>query len=139
MKKSARIHCYYFSGLSDHPSDRSMVVEEAHFLEPENNAYYHKFFSSIKRTKEETLWIHSRRAFFKEHIYSFINKFQIDLLIPQNILSFPLNIPLSLALAEVIAEISLPTIAHHHDFTWERKSLLVNSIGDYITMAVPPA
>lgn len=130
--------CYYFSGLSDRPSDRSMVVEEAHFLEPENNAYYHKFFSSTKRTKEETLWIHSRRAFFKEHIYSFINKFQIDLLIPQNILSFPLNIPLSMALAEIIAETSLPTIAHHHDFTWERKSLLVNSIWDYITMAVPP-
>jgi glycosyltransferase involved in cell wall biosynthesis len=130
--------CYYFSGLSDRPSDRSMVVEEAHFLEPENNAYHQKFFSSTKRTKEETLWIHSRRAFFKEHIYSFINKFQIDLLIPQNILSFPLNIPLSMALAEVIAETSLPTIAHHHDFTWERKSLLVNSIWDYITMAVPP-
>ncbi len=129
--------CYYFSGLSDRPSDRSMVVEEAHFLEPENYAYYHKFFSSTKRTKEETLWIHSRRAFFKEHIYSFINKFQIDLLIPQNILSFPLNIPLSMALAEIIAETSLPTIAHHHDFTWERKSLLVNSIWDYITMAVP--
>lgn len=130
--------CYYFSGMSDRPSDRSMVVEEAHFLEPENNAYYHKFFSSTKRTKEETLWIHSRRAFFKEHIYSFINKFQIELLIPQNILSFPLNIPLSMALAEIIAETSLPTIAHHHDFTWERKSLLVNSIRDYITMAVPP-
>jgi glycosyltransferase involved in cell wall biosynthesis len=130
--------CYYFSGQSDRPSDRSMVVKEAHFLEPENNAYYHAFFSSNKRTKEETLWIHSRRAFFKEHIYSFINKFQIDLLIPENILSFPLNIPLSMALAEVIAETSLPTIAHHHDFTWERKSLLVNSIRDYISMAVPP-
>ena len=31
--------CYYFSGLSDRPSDRSMVVEEAHFLEPETREY----------------------------------------------------------------------------------------------------
>lgn len=130
--------CFYFSGLSDRPADRSLVVEEAHFLEPENRAYYHKFFSSTQRTKEETLWIHARRVLFKERIYSFIDKFQIDLLIPQNILSFPLNIPLSMALVEVIAETSLPTIAHHHDFTWERKPLLVNSIWDYITMAVPP-
>lgn len=130
--------CYYFSGLSDRPPDHSMVVEEAHFLESENRAYYYKFFSSTQRTKEETQWIHARRVFFKEHIYSFINKFNIELLIPQNILSFPLNIPLSMALAEVIAETSLPTIAHHHDFTWERKPLLVNSIWDYITMAVPP-
>jgi glycosyltransferase involved in cell wall biosynthesis len=130
--------CYYFSGLSDRPSERSMVVEEAHFLEPENRAYYHKFFSSTQRTREETQWIHARRVFFKEHIYSFIKEFNIELLIPQNILSFPLNIPLSMALVEVIAETAVPTIAHHHDFTWERKPLLVNSIWDYITMAVPP-
>ncbi|OVE79300.1 glycosyl transferase family 1 [bacterium I07] len=130
--------CYYFSGLSDRPSDRSMVVEEAHFLETENREYYSKFFSSTKRTNKETLWIHSRRELFKGHLYSFIKKFKIDLLIPQNILSFPLNIPLSMALVEIIAETSIPTIAHHHDFTWERNPLLVNSIWDYINMAVPP-
>ncbi|MDK1119305.1 MAG: glycosyltransferase family 4 protein [Anaerolineae bacterium] len=130
--------CYYFSGLSDRPSDRSMVVEEAHFLEPENREYYYKFFGSTIRTKEETQWIHARREFFKEQLYSFVQKFKLDLLIPQNLLSFPLNIPLSMALVELIAETSIPTIAHHHDFTWERKPLLVNSIWDYITMAVPP-
>ncbi len=130
--------CFYFSGLSDRPSDRSMVVEEAHFLDPENREYYFKFFGSTKRTKEETRWIHTRREFFKEHLYSFIKEFNIDLIIPQNLLSYPQNIPLSLALTELIAETSIPTIAHHHDFTWERKPLLVNSIWDYITMAIPP-
>ena len=130
--------CYYFSGLSDRAPERSMVVEEAHFLDPENQLYYSNFFSSTKRTQEETCWIHSRREYFKEHLYAFINKFKIDLLIPQNILSFPLNIPLSMALVEIIAETRIPTIAHHHDFAWERKPLLVNSVGDYITMAVPP-
>jgi glycosyltransferase involved in cell wall biosynthesis len=130
--------CFYFSGLSDRPSDRSMVVEEAHFLEPENRAYYYKFFNSSKRTEEETSWIHSRRIFLKEQLYLFIKNFGIDLIIPQNVLSFPQNIPLSMALTELIAETRIPTIAHHHDFTWERKPLLVNSIWDYITMAVPP-
>ncbi len=43
--------CYYFSGLSDRPSERSMVVEEAHFLDPENREYYTRFFSSTKRTR----------------------------------------------------------------------------------------
>jgi len=130
--------CFYFSGLSDRPAERSMVVEEAHFLEPENREYYHSFFNSTRRTREETNWIHTRRELFKEHIYAFIKKFQLDLLIPQNVLSFPQNIPFSMALVEVIAETGIPTIAHHHDFTWERKPLLVNSIWDYITMAVPP-
>ena len=130
--------CYYFSGLSDRPAERSMVVEEAHFLHPEIRQYYHKFFSSTQRTEEETCWIHSMREFFKGHLKKFINEFKIDLIIPQNLLSFPQNIPLSIALTEVIAETSIPTIAHHHDFTWERKALLVNSIWDYIYMAVPP-
>ena len=130
--------CYYFSGCSDRPVDRSMVVEEAHFLESETRAYYQKFFNASQRTRDETRWIHSRRELLKQKLYSFVKKFEIDLLIPQNILSFPLNIPFSMALAELIAETSLPTIAHHHDFTWERKPLLVNSIWDYINMAVPP-
>ncbi|MCB8972607.1 MAG: glycosyltransferase family 4 protein [Ardenticatenaceae bacterium] len=130
--------CFYFSGLSDRPLECSMVVAEAHFLDPENREYYSKFFSSTKRTKAQTDWIHSRRNFFKEHLYAFMKKFEIDLIIPQNILSYPQNIPLSMALVEIIAETAVPTIAHHHDFTWERKPLLVNSIWDYITMAVPP-
>lgn len=130
--------CYYFSGLSDRPPERSMVIEEAHFLHPEIREYYYKFFNSTTRTKPETDWVHDKREYFKKHLYSFINEFKIDLIIPQNLLSFPQNIALSLALTELIAETGIPTIAHHHDFTWERKPLLVNSIWDYITMALPP-
>lgn len=130
--------CFYFSGLSDRPVERSMVVDEAHFLHPEIREYYYKFFNSTIRTKSETQWIHEKRNYFKKQLYRFINEFKIDLIIPQNILSFPLNISLSLALTELIAETGIPTIAHHHDFTWERKPLLVNSIWDYITMSLPP-
>ena len=131
--------CYYFSGLSDRPAERSMVVEEAHFLHPETREYYFKFFNSTQRTEGATNWIHARREFFKGHLRKFIKEFNIDLLIPQNVLSFPQNIPFSMAITEIIAETGIPTIAHHHDFTWERKPLLVNSIWDYISMAVPPS
>ena len=56
-------NCFYFSGLSDRPPECSMVVAEAHFLDPENREYYAKFFNSTKRTKAQTDWIHSRREF----------------------------------------------------------------------------
>ena len=130
--------CYYFSGLSDRPEHRSMVVPEAHFRHPEIRERYYRFFREVVRTEEDTAWIHSRREFFREQISQFIREFNIDLLIPQNLLSFPLNIPLTLALTELISEKSMPTIAHHHDFTWERKPLIVSSVGDYISMAFPP-
>jgi glycosyltransferase involved in cell wall biosynthesis len=115
-----------------------MVVPEAYFRHPEIREMYYRFFREVVRTAGDTAWIHERRQFFRESISQFIQKFSIDLLIPQNLLSFPLNIPLTLALTELIAETAIPTIAHHHDFTWERKPLIVNSVGDYISMAFPP-
>jgi glycosyltransferase involved in cell wall biosynthesis len=130
--------CYYFSGLSDRPERCSMVVPEAHFRHDEIRERYYRFFREVVRTEEDTAWIHARREFFREHIARFIRAFDIDLLIPQNLLSFPLNIPLTLALTELIAETGIPTIAHHHDFTWERKPLIVNTVGDYLAMAFPP-
>jgi glycosyltransferase involved in cell wall biosynthesis len=130
--------CYYFSGLSDRPDERSMVVPEAHFRHDEIRERYYRFFREVVRTEEDTAWIHARREFFRKHLSLFITDFNIDLLIPQNLLSFPLNIPLTLALTELIAETAIPTIAHHHDFTWERKPLIVNTVGDYLAMAFPP-
>jgi glycosyltransferase involved in cell wall biosynthesis len=131
-------HCFYFCGLCDRPAERSMVVPEAHFLHPEIREQYYRFFREVVRTEEDTAWIHARREFFSDHIKRFIREFNLDLLIPQNLLSFPLNIPLSLALTEIIAETRIPTIAHHHDFTWERKPMIVNTVGDYLSMAFPP-
>jgi glycosyltransferase involved in cell wall biosynthesis len=131
-------HCYYFSGLSDRPDERSQVVPEAHFLHPEIREKFYRFFRDLKRTDEDTAWIHARRVFFREHLTRFIRDFDIGLLIPQNLLSFPLNIPLTIALTELIAETRIPTIAHHHDFTWERKPMIVNTVGDFLSMAFPP-
>ena len=50
-----------------------------------------------------------------------------------------MHIPLGLALTETIAETQVPTIAHHHDFYWERTRYCVNAVSDYIRMAFPPA
>lgn len=130
--------CYYFSGLSDRPPEHCMVVEEAFYRHPEIKERHDHFFTTNQRTKDETNWVHHWREIFRDHLYTFIGEFGIDLLIPENVLAIPLNIPLGLALTEVIAETCLPTIAHHHDFAWERKRFLVSSIWDYIGMAFPP-
>ena len=103
--------CYYFSGLSDRPEDHSIVVPEAHFRHPEIRERYYRFFRMVVRNEDDTAWIHARREYFREHISRFLREFNIDLLIPQNLLSFPLNIPLTLALTELIAETSIPAIA----------------------------
>jgi glycosyltransferase involved in cell wall biosynthesis len=59
-------------------------------------------------------------------------------LIVENALAIPMNIPLGLALAELIAETHLPTIGHHHDFGWERSRFKVTAASDYQLGAFPP-
>jgi glycosyltransferase involved in cell wall biosynthesis len=74
----------------------------------------------------------------KEHLYRFVEKFDLHLLVPENALTIPLHLPLGLALTELISETSIPTIAHHHDFFWERQHFLINAVWEYLNMAFPP-
>jgi glycosyltransferase involved in cell wall biosynthesis len=74
----------------------------------------------------------------KDDLYDFVKKFDIDLIIPENALTIPLNIPLGIALTEFIAETNIRTLAHHHDFYWERDRFMVNAVSDYLNMAFPP-
>ncbi len=130
--------CFYFGGELETPPDRSFKVEEAHFMHPEIRKLHHMSFENAKRPPELTDRIHKMRVFLKKKLYEFIKKYDIDLLIPENSLTIPLNIPLGLALTEVIAETGLSTIAHHHDFFWERKRFLTNCVWDYFNSAFPP-
>jgi len=129
---------YYFAGKSDQPEEISFVVPEAHFLHPDVKAIGDISYRSKARPPEITRRIHELRSYLKDRLYEFINKYDIELLIAENALSVPMNIPLGLALAELIAETGMPVIGHHHDFAWERKRFLVNCIGDYLEMAFPP-
>jgi len=129
---------YYFAGECDQPKEISFVVPEAHFLHPDVQKIATISYRSNKRPRESTQQIHELRGHLKAQLYEFIQKFDIELLIVENAISIPVNVPLGLALAELIAETNMPVIGHHHDFFWERKRFLVNCIGDYLEMAFPP-
>jgi len=49
-----------------------------------------------------------------------------------------MNIPLGMAITEYVAETGIPTIAHHHDFSWERNRFLINGVRDILHYAFPP-
>jgi len=136
-----RFHCYYFAGELDRPSKQSFLVQRAHFMDPEIRDIFNTAFSphaNGKRGRQLTSRIHTAKEKLKDKLYKFISNFSIDLLIPENSVTIPLNIPLGLAITEVIAETGLPTIAHHHDFFWERQQFKTNLVWDYLNMAFPP-
>lgn len=130
--------CFYFAGVCDRSPERSHVVPEAFWEHPDIDEIQTVAFSQRTRPQKITRRIHDLTAHLKEQIYAFVRAFDIELLVVQNALSIPMNIPLGLALTEFIAETAFPTIAHHHDFFWERKRFLVNCAWDYLNMSFPP-
>lgn len=130
--------CFYFAGELECPEEKSFLVEEAHFKHPNIEGIYNECFGTDTRKSSVTRNIHETKKRLKKEIVDFVNKFEVDLLIVENALTIPLNIPLGIAITEFISETKMPTIAHHHDFYWERKRLLVNAVGEYLNMAFPP-
>ena len=129
---------FFMAGELDTPPKCSYLLEEAHFSHPEVRDIYENCFGVTLRGRYITDRIYALKNKIKDHIYQFIGKFNITIIVPENSLTIPLNIPLGLALTEVISEIGMPTIAHHHDFFWERQRFLNNAIWEYLNMAFPP-
>jgi glycosyltransferase involved in cell wall biosynthesis len=130
--------CFYFAGESDWPETRSYVVPEVHFNHPEIRALNADLFDNYIRSPQTSQRIQTLQWHLKSHLYEFVRSFDLGLLIVENALSIPMNIPLGLALAELIAETHLPTIGHHHDFAWERNRFKVTVASDYQLGAFPP-
>jgi glycosyltransferase involved in cell wall biosynthesis len=130
--------CFWFAGALDRKPDYSIHVPEAHFQTEQNQWINARVFGQKGRKQPVTQTIHDLRSHLKFKLHEFIKQFDIDLLIAENALTIPLHVPLGLAFTETVAETQLPTIAHHHDFYWERVRFSVNAVGDYIRMAFPP-
>ena len=130
--------CYYFAGELDRIPEVSYLLPEAHFKDPDVRKTYRQCFDNRLRSPKSTARIHSLTRLIKKHLYKFVEQYRIDLLIVENALTIPLNIPLGIALTEFVMETGIATIAHHHDFFWERQHFLSNAAWDYISMAFPP-
>lgn len=130
--------CYFFSGQSDWDAAVSMVVPEAFFGHPVVAEIQERCFGTTARGEGLTGEIQAIRFRLKRALYDFVETYKIDLLIVENALAIPMHVPLGLAITEFIAETGIPTIAHHHDFAWERQRFTMSAVEDYLSMAFPP-
>lgn len=130
--------CFYFSGQSDLPAERSRVVPLAFWEHSQVEIVQLVAFGETRRPPSISRLIRELQQELKEQLYRFARDFAIDLLIVENALAIPMHIPLGAALTEFIAETGIPTIGHHHDFFWERKRFLTGCVWDYLNMCFPP-
>ena len=130
--------CFYFAGELDRPEEQSYFCAEAHFTHPAIKEVYLECFDREVRRRDITDKLHSLKNDLKDHLYAFVERFELGLIVVENALTIPLNIPLGVAITEFIAETGIPTVAHHHDFYWERDRFTNNAVGDYLNLAFPP-
>jgi hypothetical protein len=130
--------CYFFAGELDTPPERSMLEPLAHFDNPEIESIHGACFGVTTRKTSVSTRIQEIKDRLKSKLYEFCGHFDIDLLIPENSLAIPMNIPLGIAITEYVAETDIPAIAHHHDFSWERNRFLINGVRDILHYAFPP-
>ncbi len=129
---------FWYSGRSDRDPGISFVVPEAYFGHPEVEWINQRIWGQTKRDPLVTARIREMVDYLKTTLYTFVKKFNIDFIIPQNVLTIPMHLPLGIAVTEFLAETGMPGIAHHHDFYWERTRFSVNCVGDYLDSAFPP-
>jgi glycosyltransferase involved in cell wall biosynthesis len=130
--------CFWMAGLLDKREEISHLDPIAFFNHPSVLEVQKELFGVTTRSREITNRIHEMKEKLKTSIYEFIDRFELELLVPQNVLAIPMHVPLGVAMTEVIAETGIPSIAHHHDFTWERERFTVTSGADYLAAAFPP-
>lgn len=129
---------YYMAGELDTPPEISFEVPKAHFQHPEILEIQEELFEKKTRTREVSRKVHQIKEELRDSLEEFHQKFNFDILVVQNALAIPVNIPLGKALTEFIIEKRIPTIAHHHDFYWERQRFHSYAAMDYLRSSFPP-
>jgi glycosyltransferase involved in cell wall biosynthesis len=128
---------HWYGGLLDRQSEISMCVPEAHFGHPEIVWINAQVWGHRRRTPLVSRRIRELADYLKGTLHQFVKQFGIDVIVPENAITIPMNIPLGVAITEFIAETGMPTIAHHHDFYWERTRFSISAVQDYLDMAFP--
>ncbi len=129
--------CFWYAGRLDHAADRSLCVPEAFFTHPENMWIDARIWGRTARDRLVTQRIYAMADYLKGTLYDFVERFKLNLLVFENVLSIPMHVPLGVAVTQFMSETHMPCIAHHHDFYWERTRFSVNSISDILDMAFP--
>ncbi|MFN2323576.1 MAG: glycosyltransferase family 4 protein [Trueperaceae bacterium] len=100
-----------------------VLVPEMHFRDPAAAALGARCFEGDPAAPDPTLADDVRGAAdaLLARLRPVVVGERADLLVVQNAWAIPMQLPLALALADLVAETRLPTLSHEHDYWWERE------------------
>jgi glycosyltransferase involved in cell wall biosynthesis len=132
-------NCFYCAGeLDDQPPYPGMCVPAMHFTDPVAKEIHDEVFSNS--TPEAAIFqrIYDVADTIRQSLEAFVDEYDIDVIVPQNASTIPMNISLGVAISDLVRRRRIKTICHHHDFYWERERFINNGIQDILTDAFPP-
>ena len=128
----------WFAGRIGPGFEPAVVEPAAYFDTPENHALNDAVFGSPDCAPSVLLGLDQAAATLESRIGAWVAEAGVDVLMPQNASAIPMQLPLGLAIARHIAKRSTSTVAHHHDFSWERERFWPNAVGGVLEEAFPP-
>lgn len=130
--------CFYIAGEMDSDAKPGRVVPSMHFFDPVAKALHDETFRNPNPKPATFRKIYQVADEIREELDDFIQTYNIDMIVPQNASTIPMNISLGVAIAELVKRTRIKTLAHHHDFYWERERFINNGIEDILRDAFPP-
>ena len=100
-----------------------ILIEEMYHHRPDAQRLNTNTFGQLRDYANEAAYraeLYDLAAVIERKIRGFVEEKTIDFLIPQNVWSVAANPAVAIALARVMRDLRLPTLAQHHDFYWER-------------------
>jgi glycosyltransferase involved in cell wall biosynthesis len=131
--------CFYCAGELESGGPPGKLIPEMHFETDENRWIRAHAFGTTIAHPDLRARIERLRAAIKPQIEGFLKDYHIDLIITENVFAIPMQLSLALALADIIRDTGLRTIAHNHDYYWERDLYLTTCVQDILDAVFPPA
>jgi len=97
------------------------LVPEMHFADPLAAALGRRCFEGGGDDPTLEADVRARAAEIAERLRTVFDEERPDLLVVQNAWAIPMQLPLAVALADLVGERNLPTLSHEHDYWWERE------------------
>ncbi len=132
-------HLYYCAGELGGYASGGTLIPQLHFDHQSVVLLSQRAFGESSEADGDKLRdeIYAQADEIRPPLRHFIRSNQLDLIIVQNALTIPMNLPLGVCLTGLIAELGINTIGHHHDFFWERQRYQTNAILDLLDTTFP--
>ncbi len=132
--------CYFCAGELGGYAAGGTLIPKLHFKHQSIITLSQRAFGPDKEADPEQLVenIYAVADEIRPPLRTFIRKNHLDVIVVENALAIPMNLPLGVCLTGLIAELGIPTIAHDHDFYWERERYQANAILDLLDTTFPP-